>query len=582
MFFATLVEALLFYKVYALSYGFEPRLYTTKKLRGGEIYKKYVVCNRQGYKENKNVENKGNTRLVKITRDAHLQKLTRKLNAFHKHTIINNSNVNIGASTSFRLCKEYTDGYENVGASLTDFKNLNRDIKCFIGSKDAQMFIDRFKEIAETHKGFYFAYYTDEAHILPRVFCCDSQSTQNYSLFGDAVSFDVTYRTNKYDMVFAPFTGGDHHKKSVTFGARLLEHEDDESFKWCFEKFLDAMNQKEPQCFITDQDPALILAVPAVFNKARHRFCIWHIMQKVTVKVGSSICKDTGFLSRFNSVFWDITLDVSVGNIAPTVSEFEFKWAEVIKEFKLEDNSWLDSIYGDRAKWIHAYFTDLPMGCILRTMQISESENSFFKRLENKFGTLVEFWLRFQSVMDQHRYAQTCVDKDSDHSLPNLVSPLAIVKDALTVYTHAVFKEFREEVETAICSCGVVGVTYETYHEYSEFGDGIIGKIFQSCGKQLSKIPEKYILKCWTMNSYRTTFIDAHGTVDENVDATHYHNLAVSNVWTEFYSIIPVLKSLPEGQVQELSNFLKSYREKFCSQSLPMTKDQEMEQLLGV
>ncbi|XP_074303036.1 protein FAR1-RELATED SEQUENCE 5-like [Silene latifolia] len=248
-------------------------------------------------------------------KDAHLQKLTRKLNAFHKQAFIN-----IGTSTSFRLCKEYANGYENVGTSLTEFKNFNRDVKCFTGGKDAQMVIDRFKEISETSTGFYFAYYTDESHILSRLFWCDSQSRQNYSLFGDAVSFDATYGTNKYNIMFAPFTGVDHHKKSVTFGAALLEHEDEESFKWCLENFLDAMNKKEPQCVVTDQAPGLILAVPKVFNKARHRFCMWHIMQKVTVKVSPSICKDIDFLPRFNSVVWDITL---------TVPEFEFKWVEI-------------------------------------------------------------------------------------------------------------------------------------------------------------------------------------------------------------------------------------------------------------
>ncbi|XP_074266824.1 uncharacterized protein LOC141590112 [Silene latifolia] len=346
---------------------------------------------------------------VLFHKDAHLQKLTRKLNAFHKQTIINNSKVNIGASTSFRLCKE--------------------DVKCFIGGKDAQMVIDQFKEISETSKSFYFAYYNDESQILSRLFWCDSQSRQNYSLFGDAVSFDATYGTNKYNLMFAPFTGVDHHKKSVTFVVALLEHEDEESFKWCLEIFLDAMNQKEPQCVVTDQAPGLILVVPKVFRKARHRFCMWHIMKKVTVKVGPSICKDTDFPPRFNSVVWDITLT---------------------------------------------------------------------------------------------RYAQICLDKDSDHSLPNLVSPLGIEKHASTVYTHAVFKEFQGEVETAIFSCGVVGVTHDIDHEYSEVGDGISGKIFRVV----------------------STFANAHGTVDENVDATHYHNLAVSN-------------------------------------DVPMTKDQEMEQLLG-
>jgi len=46
--FKTLEEAVQFYEIYALACGFTPRLYTTKRLRCGTIYKKTVVCNRQG------------------------------------------------------------------------------------------------------------------------------------------------------------------------------------------------------------------------------------------------------------------------------------------------------------------------------------------------------------------------------------------------------------------------------------------------------------------------------------------------------------------------------------------------------
>ncbi|XP_074303641.1 protein FAR1-RELATED SEQUENCE 5-like [Silene latifolia] len=133
------------------------------------------------------------------------QKKCRNLALQHKQTIVDNCKVNIGPTSTFRSVKEYVDGYENIGASLTEFKNFGREIKCFIGLKDAQMF----------------------NKCLFRVFWADAAARRNYALYGEAVTFDPTYSTNKYNMIFAPFTGVDHHKKSVTFGASLMSREND-------------------------------------------------------------------------------------------------------------------------------------------------------------------------------------------------------------------------------------------------------------------------------------------------------------------------------------------------------------------
>ncbi|XP_062099958.1 protein FAR1-RELATED SEQUENCE 3-like [Humulus lupulus] len=42
-------------------------------------------------------------------------------------------------------------------------------------------------------------------------FWADERSRAIYDEFGDVVSFDTTYLTNKYDMPFAPFVGVNHH-----------------------------------------------------------------------------------------------------------------------------------------------------------------------------------------------------------------------------------------------------------------------------------------------------------------------------------------------------------------------------------
>ncbi|KAH9768887.1 protein FAR1-RELATED SEQUENCE [Citrus sinensis] len=59
-----------------------------------------------------------------------------------------------------------------------------------------------------------------------------------YKDFGDVVTFDTTYLTNKYDMPFAPFVGINHHGQSILLGCGLISHEDTETFTWLFETWL--------------------------------------------------------------------------------------------------------------------------------------------------------------------------------------------------------------------------------------------------------------------------------------------------------------------------------------------------------
>ncbi|XP_074299285.1 protein FAR1-RELATED SEQUENCE 5-like [Silene latifolia] len=170
------------------------------------------------------------------------------------------------------------------------------------------MFLDYLKGLSESQDGFYFAYDVDEDNCLARIFWADTHARMNYYMFGDTITFDPTYGTNKYHMAFTPFTGVDNHKKSVTFAATLVDHENDGPFISVFKKFLDCLGNKEPQCILTDQDPVIKLGVRSVFQKARHRYCMWHIIKKLTDKVESQICKETDFVERISAVVWDTDL----------------------------------------------------------------------------------------------------------------------------------------------------------------------------------------------------------------------------------------------------------------------------------
>jgi hypothetical protein len=79
---------------------------------------------------------------------------------------------------------------------------------------------------------------------LVSIFWANATSRKNYSHFGDLVLFDATYSKNKYNMIFAPFTGVNHHMQSVFFGAAFIANEKIESYEWLFQTFLSAMGGK--------------------------------------------------------------------------------------------------------------------------------------------------------------------------------------------------------------------------------------------------------------------------------------------------------------------------------------------------
>lgn len=240
-------------------------------------------------------------------------------------------------------------------------------------------------------------------------------------------------------MVFVPFTGVDNHKRSVTFGAALMSKEDIESYQWVFDAFLRCMG-REPVSLITDQCPAMKQAIPAVFKNSMHRLCMWHIMKKITSKVGASMKKITEFIGKLNRVIWDDEI---------TAEEFEEGWWAVINEYDLSDNDWLNDMYAIRDTWIPAYFRDVKMSGFLRTTSRSESENSFFSQFLQPGDTLIECYNSFESAMDKQRNSNAKLNHESTIALPTLKTPLEIEKDAADVYTRAVFYDVQSEIKSA-------------------------------------------------------------------------------------------------------------------------------------
>jgi hypothetical protein len=72
---------------------------------------------------------------------------------------------------------------------------------------------------------------------------------------------------------------------------------------WLFQIFIKAMGQVPPHLIIIDEDASMKAAIAQVLPNTVHRFCMWHIMEKVPEKVGPSIREDQDFWDRFCSVY---------------------------------------------------------------------------------------------------------------------------------------------------------------------------------------------------------------------------------------------------------------------------------------
>ena len=119
----------------------------------------------------------------------------------------------------------------------------------------------------------------DREEQIANIFWVDAKMLTDYAYFGDVVSFDTTFGTNKQNMPFGVFVVFNHFRETVVFGVVLMYDETFKSLKWLFKTFLKAHNGKEPKTIYTDQDAAMEKTVKPVVLESWHGLCTFHIMQ---------------------------------------------------------------------------------------------------------------------------------------------------------------------------------------------------------------------------------------------------------------------------------------------------------------
>ncbi|XP_042038196.1 protein FAR1-RELATED SEQUENCE 5-like [Salvia splendens] len=583
--FPTLEKAIQFYENYGRHVGFDTLKCGSKKIGQLTIWF-YMACSREGEKrvQDKQARRRRKSKkcgckarvafkfdsdrgyVIKNLNEEHnhpmvlpnhqkFMRLNRLLDDVHQKFITDCAGVNIGPSLTFKLLTELMGGYESVGCTVLDVRNYTRDIRRYAEGHDAQMILDELRKKKESCDAFTYEYKVDSSDRMSHLFWCDPLSKKNFLLFGDIVSFDTTYSTNRYYMIFAPFTGKDNHGRAVTFGAGLLCSESADSFSWLFRQFVKCMGVA-PKLIITDQDLGMKVAVEEVLVNTRHRWCMWHIMAKVAEKVPKSLLGNTDFKKELNSCVWSELIEST---------EFEDTWHKIMEEYGLED-------------------TDC-----------------------KSKANLVVFLMNFNNALEAQRHQTAKLDYMDANTTSTLKTQWPIEKYASTIFTDGAFKEIQEQILEANNHCSILAISNESTHDiykvldhfsntwnvtYSEldFAFHCGCKMFLRTGlvcchiflvlkhKNFKLIPDNLIGGRWLKSPLVKS---AHGVDCEDV-STHVYvdekKKASSILLGEMLSLYQAV-SIDIDQTHELTSILRDVRQQIFADGVVLSAAQKKQRI---
>ncbi|XP_047950650.1 protein FAR1-RELATED SEQUENCE 5-like [Salvia hispanica] len=348
------------------------------------------------------------------------------------------------------------------------------------------------KKKKESCDTFMYEYEVDSRSPLMHLFWCDPIAKKNFMQFGDIVSFDTTYSTNRYSMIFAPFTGRDNHGRA----------------------FVKCMGLS-PKLIITDQDLGMKVVVENVLVDTRHRWCMWHIMAKVAEKVPKSLLGNSVFKKDLNSCVWSELIE-------PT--EFEDKWNTVMETYELEDADWFVSMFESREFWVPAYFRDFPNSSLIKTTSVSESQNRFFKRYTQSRANLVMFLMNFNNAVDAQRNKSAKLDYMDANTTAKMRTEWSVEKHASTIFTDYAFKEIQEQILEAYNHCSLISISNESSPEHYKDRSCMLPRL--SCIEEQKLIPENLIGGRWlksplvkAVHAVQFEDVATHGYVDDKKKA---------------------------------------------------------------
>lgn len=218
----------------------------------------------------------------------------------------------------------------------------------------------------------------------------------------------------------------------------------------------------------------------------------------------------------------------------------------MINEWGISENTWLTKLYELRQKWSPAFSHDT-FSANIRSTQRSESTNNIFHQISGKTMTIIEFVHHYDDNITNMREEENEDDYNSSRGKPLLFLPQhEILKHASEWYTTRIFNMFQDEFKNCLMyrvfGCTRIGT--QTMYKLRRRGSNREHVVqfdpfeltvmcdcfkFESMGllcrhalyvlnsiAEVDKIPERYMLKCWTKGAKKGVVRENHHRILRN------------------------------------------------------------------
>ncbi|XP_071722833.1 protein FAR1-RELATED SEQUENCE 5-like [Rutidosis leptorrhynchoides] len=137
-----------------------------------------------------------------------IQKSHRRMDSYSKRRLELNDVAGIRVNKNFHSLVIKAEGNDNLAFIEKDCRNyITKMRQLRLGVGDAEALCNYFVRMKRRNSNFFYVLDIDDEGRLQNIFCANARSRAAYELFGDVISFDSIYLTNKYSMPFSPFVG---------------------------------------------------------------------------------------------------------------------------------------------------------------------------------------------------------------------------------------------------------------------------------------------------------------------------------------------------------------------------------------
>ncbi|RYR76932.1 hypothetical protein Ahy_A01g001440 isoform G [Arachis hypogaea] len=209
----------------------------------------------------------------------------------------------------------------------------------------------------EKNPNFFFELELEEDQSIKLAFWADARSRAAFEYFGDVISFDTTYNTNR----------------------------------------LRCMGGNAPKGFLTDQCASMKRALEACMPTTVHRWCIWHIMKKIPSKL-NGYKGHANIEQEMSHVVWN----------SHSKDSFDRNWNDFLLNFGLADNKWLSGSREQAERELDAADFHTVIPCATKSSIEAQFQDAYTHA-------------KFREVQAQFRGKANCITRLKNSALGYLV-----------------------------------------------------------------------------------------------------------------------------------------------------------------